>query len=260
MILDEIMQRKRAVHADRPASAMAEARAAAKDAPPTRPFRKALESAPAKPALIAEVKRRSPARGADWPGVDPVALAAIYESAGASALSVLTDGPDFGGSPADLVAARGACTLATLRKDFTVSELDVVEARAMGADAVLLIVRGLDDSELAGFGALAGELGMAALFEVHDEAEADRALLAEAKLVGVNNRDLATFETTLGPSLRVLPRLPHGVLRVSESAIHSAEHVRAVREAGADAVLVGTAFCSSPEPGARVREVMGWKA
>jgi indole-3-glycerol phosphate synthase len=258
MILDEIMRRKRAEHGKRPATAMAEARAAAADAPPVRGFREALARAAAKPALIAEVKRRSPARSAEWAGVVPASLAATYESAGAAALSVLTDGPDFGGSPSDLAAARGACSLPTLRKDFTVSELDVVEARAMGADAVLLIARGLDDAELAGFGALAAELGMDALFEVHDAAEVDRALQAGATIVGVNNRDLATFETTLVPSLELLPTLPQGVLRVSESAIHAAEHVRAVREAGADAVLVGTAFCSSSDPGRRVREVMGW--
>lgn len=258
MILDQIMSRKREEAAARPAGAAQEARAQARSAPPPRGFRAALLSAPSRPALIAEVKRRSPSRREDWPGVDPARLARAYEQSGATALSVLTDGPDFGGSADDLAVAREACTLPVLRKDFTVAEADVFEARAMGADAVLLIVRGLDDAELRGFRELTEGLGMDCLVEVHDRAELGRALASGATIVGVNNRDLATFATTLEPSLELLPLLPEGVLRVSESALHSHHDVLKVKESGAQAVLIGTAFCSSPDPAAKVREVMGW--
>ncbi|MGE4216655.1 MAG: indole-3-glycerol phosphate synthase TrpC [Fimbriimonadaceae bacterium] len=258
MILDDIMNRKRTELAARPANAVSEARAAALDAGPVRGFRNALESAGKRPALIAEIKRRSPSRREEWPGIDPARFAAQYEECGATALSVLTDKLDFGGGAEDLVAARAACSLPVLRKDFTVGELDVYEARAIGADAVLLIVRGLDDAELQGFRELAESLGLDCLVEIHDREELDRALGIGATIIGVNNRDLASFQTTLTPSLELLPLVPNGVMRVSESALHSHEDVKSVQDSGAHAVLIGTAFCSSADPAAKVREVMGW--
>ncbi|MCC6402925.1 MAG: indole-3-glycerol-phosphate synthase [Fimbriimonadaceae bacterium] len=258
MILDDIMRRKRSELAARSPQELREAVAMLSDAPPVRGFRSALTAAERRPALIAEIKRRSPSRRAEWPGIVPARFAALYQASGAAALSVLTDGPGFGGSPQDLREARAACSLPVLRKDFTVGELDVYEARAMGADAILLIVRGLDDAELRGLGQLASSLGLAALVEVHDRGELERALASGAEIVGVNNRDLANFQTTLEPSLELLPKIPPGVTRVSESALHSTEDVRSVHESGADCVLIGTAFCSASDPGAKVREVMGW--
>jgi indole-3-glycerol phosphate synthase len=260
MILDRILEEKRRLAADRSGGAtLAQARSRASDAGPTRGFRAALGSAPSGLGLIAEVKRSSPARASAWPHVEPARYARVYEAEGAQALSVLTDARWFRGSPEDLAEARGACSLPVLRKDFTVCELDVWEARAMGADAVLLIVRGLEPGELRAFRELAEELSMDALVEVHTEYELATALASGAKIVGVNNRDLATFETTLEPSLRLLPTVPDGVLKVSESALDSEDAVRSVHRQGADAVLIGSFFCESPDPAPRIREVAGWR-
>jgi indole-3-glycerol phosphate synthase len=221
----------------------------ARSLPPTRPFRGAL-AATTGVALIAEVKRRSPSRGDLAPDLDPAALATAYEAGGATCLSVLTDGPHFGGSPSDLAAARGATDLPTLRKDFTVSEVDVCDARLMGADAVLLIAAALDDAELAGFGQLAHELGLAALVEVHDEAEADRALSAGADLVGVNQRDLTTFAVDGQRAVDLAGRLPAGVVRVAESGIGGPDDLLALAAAGYDAVLVGESLVTADDPAA----------
>lgn len=235
---------------------LAEFRSRAAGAGPTRGFLDALRAGEP-PALIAEVKRSSPARGQTWPSVNPAVLARTYEAAGAAALSVLTDGPHFGGSEDDLVVARASCSLPVLRKDFLVCEADVWESRAMGADAVLLIVRGLDDGELRALRELAESLGMDALVETHDRDEVGRALDSGATIVGVNNRDLATFSTTLEPSKELLPLLRGRAFTVSESALDSVEAVRTVHAYGAEAVLIGTAFCQSDDPAAKVREVMG---
>ena len=187
--------------------------------PAVRPFAPALSAAAADGsiAVISEIKRRSPSKGALDLDLDPSAVAVEYESGGAACLSVLTDEAFFGGSPADLVAARAACSLPVLRKDFTVSEADVCDARIMGADAVLLIVAALTDAELNSFLALAGRLGLAALVEVHDAAELDRALEAGASLIGVNQRNLRTFEVDHDLALELAEAFPAGIVAVAES-------------------------------------------
>jgi indole-3-glycerol phosphate synthase len=222
--------------------------AAAQAAPP-RPFRAAL-AAPGL-SVIAEVKRRSPSRGDLNRGLDPALVAKSYEAGGAAALSVLTDERWFGGSAADLAAARAACDLPVLRKDFTVDARDVADARLMGADAVLLIVAVLSYDELSTFGALASGLGMAALVEVHDEPELDRALAAGASVVGINSRDLRTFTIDRDLPARLRERIPAGVVTVAESGIRG----RADVPAGFDAVLVGETLVTSADPVAALREL-----
>ena len=199
--------------------------------------------------VIAEVKRRSPSRGDLAPHLDPAALAKTYEASGAACISVLTDTEFFGGSPDDLAAARGACTLPVLRKDFTVSERDVLDARLMGADAVLLIVAALDDDELHRLAAGARAVGLAALVEVHDEPELERALAAGADLVGVNQRDLVTFDVDHERAARMAPLIPNGVVRVAESGVRDGDDVAALAAAGYHAVLVGESLVSAPDPG-----------
>jgi len=220
---------------------------AARQAPAPRPFRQALAAATGV-ALIAEVKRRSPSKGDLAPGLDPTTLAAQYEAGGATCLSVLTDEAHFGGSAADLASARSAVGLPVLRKDFTVDEIDVCDARLMGADAVLLIVAALDDGELRAFAQLAGELDLAALVEVHDAAEVEQALAAGADLIGVNQRDLMTFAVDTERALDLAAALPAGVVRVAESGITGPADVLVLAEAGYDAVLVGENLVTSGDP------------
>lgn len=245
-ILDRIVRSKRAeVAALRgEAEALVEK---ARAAPPPRGFTGALGRGDSV-AVIAEVKRRSPGAGAIRPGLDPALQARGYESGGASAVSVLTDERYFSGSLDDLRATRHAVGLPVLRKDFVLDSLQLWQARAAGADAVLLIVRILADDELASLHALAGELGMAALVEVHDARELDRALAAEARIVGINNRDLSTFETSLDVTLDLLHRVPDDVLLVSESGIGGPDHVDRLGAAGVDAVLVGEWLVRQPDP------------
>jgi indole-3-glycerol phosphate synthase len=222
--------------------------------PPTRPFVAALvEAAPGGLAVIAEIKRRSPSKGPIDAGLDPAALAARYEDGGAACLSVLTDADHFDGSPEDLRAARAAVAVPVLRKDFTVSALDVVDARLMGADAVLLIAAALDDVELRDLHDLAGELGLGALVEVHDEAELARAVSVGAALIGVNQRDLVTFEVDTARAVRIAPLMPDGVVRVAESGIRGPEDATPLRAAGYHAVLVGESLVRSQNPSAAVR-------
>lgn len=259
MILDLIVATKReeieAARRERPES---ELRALARDAPPPRGFRRALAASPHPVALIAEIKRASPSEGEIRADFDPVLLAQAYSEAEADALSVLTDRRYFRGDPRHLRAARAAVPLPVLRKDFVLESYQIHEARALGADAVLLIAALLDGDRLREFREQAEEYGMDALVEVHDEEECERALLSGARLVGVNNRDLRTFETRLETSERLLPHIAGRALAVSESALSSAEDVRRVQSAGARAVLIGTAFCRAEDVVARVREVMGW--
>ncbi|MHB1194517.1 MAG: indole-3-glycerol phosphate synthase TrpC [Longimicrobiales bacterium] len=203
-------------------------------------------------SVIAECKRRSPGAGEIRPGLDPAALTRSYAAAGARALSVLTDQRYFGGSLDDLAASRAATTVPVLRKDFTLDPLHVLEARAAGADAVLLIVRILDDDSLRSLQALARELGMSVLVEAHDAAEVDRALGAGATLLGINNRDLATFTTDLETTLRLLAAVPPEVAVVSESGIRTRDDVVQLAGAGVDAVLVGETLLRAPDPGAAV--------
>ena len=232
-----------------------ELEAGARAAPPPRDFRAALAGS-GEVALIAEVKRRSPGAGPIRPGLDPAELAAAYES-GASALSVLTDREYFGGSLADLRAARAATRLPVLRKDFLLSGVQLLEARAAGADAVLLIVAVLDDGELRRLRLLAEGLGMAALVEVHDAREMARALSSGATLVGINNRNLRDFTTRLATTAEVMGAAGDGIVLVSESGIGSRADVAWLGGRGVDAVLVGTTLLSAPGPGEMARELAG---
>jgi indole-3-glycerol phosphate synthase len=192
---------------------------------------------------------------------DPVRLAREYQAGGAAALSVLTDEQFFQGSLADLAAARGVCGLPVLRKDFTLDENHVMEAAAGGADAILLIAAILEAGEIRSLAEQAAGYGMAALVEVHDERELAKALDAGAAIVGVNNRDLTTFEVTLETSLRLAPRIPAGVLKVSESGIRSARDIERLREAGYQAFLVGEHLMKSADPAAAVRALLApWVA
>jgi indole-3-glycerol phosphate synthase len=213
-------------------------RAAAEAAAPPRPFRAALERA-GEVAVIAEVKRRSPSAGWIREELSVAEVASSYETGGAAALSVLTDAEYFGGSLAALREARAAVALPVLRKDFIIDPLQVWEARAAEADAVLLIVRILDDEQLAALGALAGELGLGVLVEVHTAAELERALAAGASIIGINSRDLDTFHTDLGVAVELAASIPSDRLVVAESGIRTAADVDRVAAAGAKAILVG---------------------
>jgi indole-3-glycerol phosphate synthase len=219
---------------------------------PLRGFAKALSSSgergPKGLAVIAEIKRRSPSKGDLAADLAPDRLASEYQAGGAACLSVLTDAEFFGGSPADLAAARAATELPVLRKDFTVCAADVCDARTMGADAVLLIVAALGDSELSELAALARMVGLDALVEVHDEAELERALAVGADLVGVNQRDLVTFEVDPARAERVAKAMPEGVVKVAESGIRGSDDAARLADAGFDAVLVGESLVRSADP------------
>ena len=254
-VLDRIVATKRE-EATALRGRAAELRRACLDAPPVRDAAGALRSG-GTVALIAEVKRRSPGAGAIRPDLDPVTVAQGYEEAGARALSVLTDGPWFGGSLADLTRVRERVGIPVLRKDFTLVEEQVLEARAGGADAILLIVRILDDARLRGLRELAESLGMSVLVEAHDAAELERALRSGARVVGINNRDLATFKTTLDTTFSLLSALPSDMVVVSESGIRTAADVERLGRAGVDAVLVGEALLREPDPGAAARALSG---
>jgi indole-3-glycerol phosphate synthase len=204
-------------------------------------------------ALIAEVKKASPSKGVLIEDFDPVTLAGIYAANGAACISVLTDEPFFQGHLDHMVAVRRHVPIPVLRKDFIIDAVQVYEGRARGADAMLLIVMALDDAQLADLHALIVSLGMAALVEVHNEAEMERALRLGASLIGVNNRDLRTFSEDLGTTARLSAMVPHGVTLVAESAIRSPEDVAAAGRAGASAVLVGEGLVKSPDIAAAVR-------
>ena len=249
-VLAEIVAAHRRV-ADADTRTLGELERAALAGRPVRPFRAAL-SAPGI-GVIAEIKRRSPSKGELAPDLVPAVLAKAYAEGGADCLSVLTDVEFFGGSADDLDEARAACDLPVLRKDFTVSEADVYDARAMGADAVLLIVAALSQAELSVLRLLAHELDMAALIEVHDDEELERALDAGAKLVGVNQRDLRTFEVDTARAERLAAAMPPGVVKVAESGIRDAADVARLAAAGYDAVLVGETLVTSPDPAQAVR-------
>ena len=207
--------------------------------------------------IIAECKRRSPSRGVLRAAYDPVAIAAGYERAGAAAISVLTEPAFFDGSLAHLAAVRDAVNMPLLRKDFIVHEYQLLEARAAGADAVLLIVAALTDDELIQLGKTASSLGLAALVEVHDEAEAGRALACGATVIGVNNRNLRTLHVDLDASRRVAARLPADVVAVSESGLRTGADLRAMRELGYQAFLMGERFMIEPDPGAALAGMIG---
>lgn len=219
-----------------------------------RDFRQALASRP--PAIIAEIKKASPSRGLLIRDFDPARLARQYEAGGARALSVLTDQAFFQGSLTDLENARAACGLPVLRKDFTLDADHVLDAAAGGADAILLIAAILEAPEIRNLSRLAGAYEMAALVEVHDERDLGKALDAEAQIIGVNNRDLTTFQVTLETSIALAPRIPPGVLKISESGIRSAGDIERLRAAGYQAFLIGEHLVQSADPAAAVRELV----
>jgi indole-3-glycerol phosphate synthase len=257
-ILDRIVAHKR----DELAAAMSAAPLASLDArlaeaPPARDFVGALRGPGV--SLIAEVKKASPSKGLLRADFDPVALARTYAGAGAAAISVLTDERHFQGSLAHLAAVRDSLPGGPplLRKDFLFDPYQVYEARCHGADAVLLIAAILEDAPMANLRTLAKTLGMAALVEVHDEREMERALAAGAELVGINNRDLRTFETDLAVTERLRPLAPAATPVVAESGIFTRDDIRRLAAAGVQAVLIGEALVTSADPGGKIREIMG---
>jgi indole-3-glycerol phosphate synthase len=229
-------------------------RARALEAPPARDFAGALRPVDGTIGVIAEFKRRSPSKGDLAPDLDPAITAKAYAAGGASCLSVLTDHHYFGGTVDDLVSARDACELPVIRKDFTIDEVQIYEARALGADAVLLIVAALpDDPLLRDLHDLAVSLGLAALVEAHDAAELERALSIGARIVGVNARDLGTFAEDLTVGERLAARVPSEVVAIAESAIRSVDDAARMAAAGFDAVLVGEMLVKASDPIAAVR-------
>ncbi|MCB9741261.1 MAG: indole-3-glycerol phosphate synthase TrpC [Alphaproteobacteria bacterium] len=225
------------------------------EGPPVRSLRAALSAAGLQ--AISEVKRRSPSRGDIRPGADAAAIAQSYVANGAAAISVLTDGPHFGGQLADLRAVRAAVPVPVLRKDFLIDPLQVAEARDHGADAVLLIVAMLSQDQLVELLAATRALGMEALVETHDAPELERALAAGASVVGVNNRDLKSLAIDLATCERLLPGVPEGVLKVAESGLKSPADLLRMQQAGADAVLVGSSLMSAPSPGEALGALLG---
>lgn len=235
----------------------ADVRAGADDQPPGRGFTDAIKLSQGL-GLIAEVKKASPSEGLIRADFDPVVIAKTYEKAGATCLSVLTDRQYFMGSTEDLQRARAAVSLPVLRKDFIVSPYQVYESRAMGADAVLLIAAALEGSQMSDLYQLCRSVGLDVLVEVHDESEVARAVAMGSDLIGVNNRDLATFTTDIAVTERLMPLiLPHAS-GVCESGLGNAADVDRARRAGAKAVLIGTAFCRADDPAHAVKEIMSW--
>lgn len=259
-VLGEILDYKVGEVARRCAAVpLAEQRAAAEQAPVPRGFAAALrrEVAAGAPAVIAEIKKASPSKGLLREPFEPAEIARSYAQGGATCLSVLTDTQYFQGELEHLAAARAAAPMPALRKDFMVDAYQFYEARAAGADCVLLIVAGLDDARLLDFHQLAMELGLDVLVEVHDAHELERAMRLEPALLGFNNRDLRRFETRIDISLDLVQRVPQGPCLVSESGIHSAGQVATLRAAGIHAFLVGEAFMRADDPGARLAELFG---
>jgi indole-3-glycerol phosphate synthase len=253
--LDAILERHRAQAATDPRS-VDDLLDRVADAAPTRGFREALADR-SELALIAEIKRRSPSKGDLNVDLDPARWAGTYEQGGATCLSVLTDHESFGGSADDLRAARSACSLPVLRKDFTVSELDVLDARLMGADCLLLIAAALDRAELVGFHQLATEVGLDVLVEIHDEAELEAALAAGASLIGVNQRDLVSFEVDHGRAARMAGVIPAGAVKVAESGVRDGADARRLSEVGYDAILVGETLVTSGDPARAIADLIG---
>ena len=251
-ILDRILETKRAEVAaakrERP-----DVESSARAAPKPRDFVGALHAR--RPAVIAEIKRASPSRGVLRADFDPASIAKSYENAGAACISVLTDREFFQGAAEHLTAARAACALPALRKDFLVDPYQAYEARALGADCVLLIAACLEDAHMRELEDLAHSLGMAVLVEVHDADELERALALRTPLLGINNRNLRTFETRLETTLDLLPRIPVGRVVITESGILSTDDVRRMRDQGVNAFLVGEAFMRADDPGKALKKL-----
>ncbi len=257
-ILRKILARKREeVARRRPRNSLASLEQRIKDQTAPRGFAVALQQriARGEPAVIAEVKKASPSKGVIREDFQPGQIATSYQNGGAACLSVLTDIDFFQGSDEYLQEARAACDLPVLRKDFTIDPYQVVEARAIGADAVLLIVAALDDEQMRELAHAAAEVGVDVLVEVHDRAELERALELPTLLVGINNRDLHTFEMRLETTLDLLPHIPDDRVVITESGIHTPENVALMREQNVHAFLVGEAFMRAPEPGEKLREL-----
>jgi len=251
-ILRRILATKRAeMEAARASVPLAEIERRARAAAAPRDFAGALRAqiVAGKPAVIAEIKRASPSKGLLRDPFDPAAIARSYAAAGAACLSVLTDREYFQGAPEHLVAARAACELPVLRKDFVVEPYQVCEARALGADCILLIAAALSAGDMRGLEATAQTLGMAVLVEVHDAAELEAALTLSTPLLGINNRDLRSFATRLETTLELLPRVPASRLVITESGIRAPGDVQRMQAAGVGAFLVGEAFMRSTDPG-----------
>ena len=254
-ILEKILVRKREELAARQgAAAMGDLYARAAEQSPPRGFVDALKKSIAfgRAGVIAEIKKASPSKGLIRPDFDPVDIARSYEAGGASCLSVLTDHDFFQGHEEDLMAARAACALPVIRKDFMIDPWQVVEARAIGADCILLIVAALDSIQMAELASAAADLAMDVLIEVHDRAELDTALGLKPAMIGINNRDLRTFDTSLETTLTLSTAVPRGTLLVTESGIHTREDVARMRAADINAFLVGEAFMRQTDPGAHL--------
>ncbi|MDR1662779.1 MAG: indole-3-glycerol phosphate synthase TrpC [Azoarcus sp.] len=264
--MSDILKKICAVKAEEVAAAkavlpLAALRREAENQPPARDFTAALRAdiARGQPAVIAEIKKASPSKGVIRPDFRPADIAVSYAAHGAACLSVLTDAPHFQGSPEYLRAARAACALPTLRKDFLVDPYQIYEARAMGADAILLIAAALTDTQMRDFESIAQELSMATLVESHDGIELERALRLRTPLVGINNRNLRTFDVSLDNTLDLLPRVPGDRLVIAESGILARRDVDTLREAGVHAFLVGEAFMRAEEPGQALTELFGMR-
>lgn len=259
-ILKKILARKAEEISERNQRvSLAELRQMVAKLPPTRPFRERLEQtiADSQPAIIAEIKRASPSKGLLRDPFHPADIARSYSAFGATCLSVLTDRDFFQGHEDFLRETQTACLLPILRKDFIIDPYQVYEARLIGADCVLLIVAALDDTVLRDLTRLTITLGMDVLVEVHDAEELERALALNTPLIGINNRDLRTFETRLDTTLNLLPRIPADRIVVTESGIHTSADVTLMREHGVHAFLVGEAFMRADVPGAKLAELFG---
>ncbi len=257
-VLKTILERKREEIAERVANtSREEVIEHASLANPARGFIKAIAARVSnqQSAVIAEIKKASPSKGVLRENFNPVAIAKSYAANGATCLSILTDADFFQGSEKYLMQARSSCDLPVLRKDFIIDPYQVYESRAINADCILLIVAALDDAMLKELLTLTHQLGMDALVEVHDEAELERALACGAKLIGINNRSLHTFEITLDTTLRMLAKIPEDRLLVTESGIHTPDDVKLMRDHGVYAFLVGEAFMRAPEPGVKLAEL-----
>jgi indole-3-glycerol phosphate synthase len=257
-ILNKILARKtEEIAARRARVSLRELEQRAAQASPARGFVAAIQKkiAASQPAVIAEIKKASPSKGLLRADFHPAEIAKSYAAGGAACLSVLTDIDFFQGADEYLQQARAACALPVLRKDFTIDPYQVVEARALGADCILLIVAALNDGQLAELASAARQQGLDVLVEVHDGAELERALRLDATLIGINNRNLRTFETRLDTTLDLLARIPRDRIVVTESGIHTSVDVTRMRSAGVHAFLVGEAFMKATDPGSKLKEL-----
>ncbi len=256
MILDTIVAHKlKELKQDQEQAPLSALKSKIGDLPPTRDFRSALVT-PNRVNLIAEVKKKSPSKGIIREDFDPVEIARTYATNGASAISVLTDGEFFAGALAYLTAIRGAVHLPLLRKDFTIDEYHIYQARLAGADAILLIVSILTLEQLREFIDIARRIGLASLVEVHTAEELELALQAGAEIIGINNRDLKTFHTDIATTFRLRASIPSDKIVVSESGINTAADVAKLKEAGVNAILVGESLMRSPDIGQKIRELL----